>query len=215
MLSWLKITQAKRSNQKGKRMHQSCLDQKCFPRTAQYVNLLERIFGNLHGICWVCRYSVGNIKTDDCLNDNKSVTRLFQTKAIPPSLRNACEYVLQFNFKITHIAVSVNTAADFLSRLELKVTEKIHLKIREDVQTTNNTHRGVNIFLRCCRWKTVLLRANKWSKWNWWTDPTTQRAISEKGNRIGSGSGTILNETKYRRIHKNRGKHYVVFHQRK
>ena len=70
------------------------------------------------------------------LTDNKSVTRFFQTKAIPPSLWNACDYVLQFNFKIAHIAGSVNTAADFLSRLELKVTEKIHLKIREDVQTT-------------------------------------------------------------------------------
>ena len=70
------------------------------------------------------------------LTDNKSVTRFFQTKAIPPSLWNACDYVLQFNFKIPHIAGSVNTAADFLSRLELKVTEKIHLKIREDVQTT-------------------------------------------------------------------------------
>ena len=67
---------------------------------------------------------------------NKSVTRFFQTKAIPPSLWNACDYVLQFNFKKAHIAGSVNTAADFLSRLELKVTEKIHLKIREDVQTT-------------------------------------------------------------------------------
>ena len=70
------------------------------------------------------------------LTDNKSVTRFFQTKAIPPSLWNACDDVLQFNFKIAHNAGSVNTAADFLSRLELKVTEKIHLKIREDVQTT-------------------------------------------------------------------------------
>ena len=70
------------------------------------------------------------------LTDNKSVTRFFQTKAIPPFLWNACDYVLQFNFKIAHIAGSVNRAADFLSRLELKVTEKIHLKIREDVQTT-------------------------------------------------------------------------------
>ena len=70
------------------------------------------------------------------LTDNKSVTRFFQTKAIPPSLWNACDYVLQLNFKIAHIAFSVNTAADFLSRLDLKVTEKIHLKIREDVQTT-------------------------------------------------------------------------------
>ena len=70
------------------------------------------------------------------LTDNRSVTRFLQTKAIPPSLWNACDYVLQFNFKIAHIAGSINTAVDFLSRLELKVTEKIHLKIREDVQTT-------------------------------------------------------------------------------
>ena len=70
------------------------------------------------------------------LTDNKSVTRFFQTKAIPPPLWSACDYVLQFNFKIAHIAGSVNTAADLLSRLELKITERIRLKIREDVQTT-------------------------------------------------------------------------------
>ena len=70
------------------------------------------------------------------LTDNKSVTRFFQTKAIPPPLWNACDYVLQFNFKVAHFAGSVNAAADFLSRLELKVTERIRLKIREDVQTT-------------------------------------------------------------------------------
>ena len=69
------------------------------------------------------------------LTDNKSVTRFFQTKAIPPSLWNACDYLLQFNSKIAHTAGLANTAADFLSRLEPKVTEKIHLKIR-DVQTT-------------------------------------------------------------------------------
>ena len=70
------------------------------------------------------------------LTDNKSVTRFFQIKAIPPALWNACDYVLQFNFKIAHVAGSVNTATDFLSRLELKVTEKIRLKIREDIHTT-------------------------------------------------------------------------------
>ena len=70
------------------------------------------------------------------LTDNKSVTRFFQTKPIPLALWNACDYVLQFNFKKAHIAGSVNTAADFLSRLELKVTEKIRLKIREDIHTT-------------------------------------------------------------------------------
>ena len=70
------------------------------------------------------------------LTDNKSVTRFFQTKAIPPALWNACDYVLQFNFKKAQIAGSVNVAADFLFRLELKVTEEIRFKIREDIQTT-------------------------------------------------------------------------------
>ena len=69
------------------------------------------------------------------LTDNKSVTRFFQTKAIPPALWIACDYVLQFNFKRAHIAGSVNTAADFISSFELKVTEKIRLKIREYIQT--------------------------------------------------------------------------------
>ena len=69
------------------------------------------------------------------LTDNKSVTRFFQTKATPPSLWNTCDYVLQFNFKIAHIAGSVNTTADFFSPLQLKVTERIRLKIREVVQT--------------------------------------------------------------------------------
>ena len=71
------------------------------------------------------------------LTDNKSVTRFFQAKqSHQPALWNACDYVLQINFKIAHIVGSVNTTAEFLSRLELKVTEKICLKIREDIQTT-------------------------------------------------------------------------------
>ena len=45
--------------------------------------------------------------------------------------------MLQFYFKKAHIAVSVNTAADFLSRLELKVTDKVRLKVKEDIQTTS------------------------------------------------------------------------------
>ena len=44
--------------------------------------------------------------------------------------------MLQFNFKIADIVVSVNTVADLLSRRELKVTEKIRVKTREDIQTT-------------------------------------------------------------------------------
>ena len=70
------------------------------------------------------------------LTDNKSVTRFFQTKIIPPTLWNACDYVIQFNFTIAHIPGKNNTATDYLSRLEISPKEKLFLKIREDIPTT-------------------------------------------------------------------------------
>ena len=69
------------------------------------------------------------------LTDNKSVTRFFQTKIIPPTLWNACDFVTQLNFIIGHIPGKNNTAADYLSRMEMDPTEKVVLKIREDVET--------------------------------------------------------------------------------
>ena len=118
-------------------MHQSRLHQKSFPPAQLKMSIYSKeilaiymAFLEFADILWETS------KPTIAKTDNKSVTRFFQTKAFPPSLWNACVYLLQFNFKTAHIAGSVNTAADFLSRLELKVTEKIHLKIREDVQTT-------------------------------------------------------------------------------
>ena len=69
------------------------------------------------------------------MTDSKSVTRFFQTKMIPPPLRNACDFVLQFNFTIAHIPGKRNTAADFLSRLKMDPNEKIILKPRENIPT--------------------------------------------------------------------------------
>ena len=69
------------------------------------------------------------------MTDSKSVTRFFQTKMIPPPLWNACDFVLQFNFTTAHIPGKMNTAADFLSRLEMYTNEKIILKTREDIPT--------------------------------------------------------------------------------
>ena len=70
------------------------------------------------------------------LTDNKSVTSFFQTKIISPSLWNACDYVIQLNFTIAHIPGKNNTAADYLSRLEISPKKKLKLHIREDIQTT-------------------------------------------------------------------------------
>ena len=76
----------------------------------------------------------GATKSVIIMTDSRSVTRLFQTKMIPPSLWNACDFVLQFNFTIAHILGKNNTAA-FLSRLEMDPNEKISLKFREDIPT--------------------------------------------------------------------------------
>ena len=75
------------------------------------------------------------IKPVIIMTDSKSVTRFFQTKMIPPPLWNACDFVLQFNVTIAHFLGKMNTAADFLSRLEMDPNEKIILKIREDIPT--------------------------------------------------------------------------------
>ena len=79
---------------------------------------------------------MGTLKPVIILTDNKSVTRFFQTKIIPPTCWNACDYVIQFNFTIAHIPGKNNTAADYLSRLEICPKEKLVLRIREDISTT-------------------------------------------------------------------------------
>ena len=70
------------------------------------------------------------------LTDNKCVTRFFQTKIIAPTLWNACDYGIQFNFTNAHIPGKNNPAADYLSRLEISPKEKLILRIKEDIPTT-------------------------------------------------------------------------------
>ena len=69
------------------------------------------------------------------MTDSKSVIRFFQTKMIPPPLLNACDFVWQLNFTIANIPGKNNTAADFLSSLEIDPNEKIILNVREDIPT--------------------------------------------------------------------------------
>ena len=45
------------------------------------------------------------------MTNHRSVTRFFQTKAVPPTLWNSCYYVVQYNFHIMHVAGTKNTAA--------------------------------------------------------------------------------------------------------
>ena len=143
------------------------------------------------------------------LTDNKSVNRFFQTKAIAPTLWNACDYVLQFNSIIAQIAGSVNTAADFLSRLEFKVTEKIRLKIREDIHTTpiDVTTSSSDVTDEEQFFFTHADDSNGSE------EQTFERKEQSKQNAkqwAASEKSPILKT----RIHKDRREHYVVFHQR-
>ena len=67
--------------------------------------------------------------------NNRLETQIFQAKLIPPALWNACDYNLQYNFVIAHVAGSMNTAADFLSRTEVNPSEKLERSIRNDIDT--------------------------------------------------------------------------------
>ena len=75
----------------------------------------------------------GATKPVNLMTDSKSVTKFFQRKIIPPPLRNACDFILHFSFTIAHIPGKMNTAADFLYRLEMDPIEKMISKIREDI----------------------------------------------------------------------------------
>ena len=100
------------------------------------IHLLERVFSSLHGTSRDRTYFVGNNKANDCPHRKNSVISFVQTKEILPALWEACDYVLEFKFKLAQNADSVNIAAQFTSRFELKVTDKMRLKIREDIQMT-------------------------------------------------------------------------------
>ena len=104
--------------------------------TDKILHLRKRILSNLYAFMEFGHLLWGSQLPVIVLTDNKSVTRFFQTKIIPPALWNACDYVLQYNFVIAHIPGSTNTAADYLSRVELNATEKLEFAIRDDIQVT-------------------------------------------------------------------------------
>ena len=67
------------------------------------------------------------------LTDNKSLTRFFQSKTVPPSLWNCLDRVLSFNLTIAHIIGRANYAADFLSRIETDKSSHSELKLTDKI----------------------------------------------------------------------------------
>ena len=128
--SWLKIIRTQKSNPRGKLSRLSRSDQKTSPPAQLKVSIYSTVFMAIYmafrefaHILWEAP------KPTIVFTEYKSVTRFFQTKPMPPSLWNACNYVLQLNFKIAHNAGSVNTAAGFLSRVQLKKSRRRSVSI--------------------------------------------------------------------------------------
>ena len=95
---------------------------------------------------------MGNDNTD--FSADTSVTKFFQTKITPPALWNSCDYVLQFKFRIMHVASSQNTAADFLSRLELTPKKS---SIEATRRYTNSVNRSQSPIERRRRRRAIFL----------------------------------------------------------
>ena len=75
----------------------------------------------------------GSEKPVFILTDNKSLTRFFQAKRIPPSLWNYVDLVTAFNIVVTHIPGKANAAADFLSHLQSNPNKTIELKLTDRI----------------------------------------------------------------------------------
>ena len=103
--------------------------------TTQNVNIHKEFLAVYFALTEFGHLMWGSDFPDIVFTDNRSVTRFFQTKIIPPPLWNACDFVLRCNFVIEHIAGAMDTAADFLSRAEAKSTEKLEMNMRNDVTT--------------------------------------------------------------------------------
>ena len=130
------------------------------------------------------------------LTDNKSVTKFFQTKIIPPPLWNACDFVIQFNFTIAHIPGKNNTAADYLSRMEMDPTEKLVLKIRADVETQPIE---VNVTIgRCVRGRTSVFteEVNETEEqiWEWKRQSKERLKVTETVIQIDAISENVVDE---------------------
>ena len=70
------------------------------------------------------------------MTDNEALTRLFQSKRIPPKLWNYCDQAHQFNFVLSHVPCIEKPADDYLSRLDIRPEERIPSSSMTNFQST-------------------------------------------------------------------------------
>ena len=151
-------------------------------------------------------------KLPNVLTDNITVTLFFQTKAFPPSLRNANENVWQSSFKLAYFAGSVSTAADFLSRRVLKTRGMIRLEIRQDIQK----YRQHPLRWQYLPWITQKKSSSSPCRLTMKTRPENRHFLwknfSDKCKWMDSKWKIMFFEDWCPRVHRDQRKHYVVFH---
>ena len=67
------------------------------------------------------------------MNNNKSLTRFFQSKRIPPKLWNYCDQALQFDIVLTHVPSVENPAADYQSRSGITPKDRVPFKLHDEI----------------------------------------------------------------------------------
>ena len=91
-----------------------------------YFAFVEFVWGTPH---------VGKYLPSNCFHRQSFCKPIFPNENDSSSTLESCDFVLQYNFVIAHVAGWMNTAADFSSRTEVDPTEKLEMTIRNDIHT--------------------------------------------------------------------------------
>ena len=172
--------------------------------TTKNVDLLKRIFGNLHGTPRICTHLAGDNETDN-RSDGQRIRH-----TILPDQGNSTIFVERMWLraavqlqKITYRWFSKHSSWFLFT---IRVESHGEDPSQDEGRCTNNTLWSRNILFRCRRRRTVFLHTTRWSRWNRRTDPTKKKTISWKSRRMGSQPRTILLEAKYQEFTKIDGK---------
>ena len=71
-------------------------------------------------------------KPTTVMTDNKAHTLFFQSKRVLPLMWNYCDQALRFDFVLAYVPGTGNPATDYLSQLEIRPEERMHLKLNDE-----------------------------------------------------------------------------------
>ena len=144
--------------------------------TTEDVDLRKRILGNIHDIPRIFTHLVGSNETNN--RPDGQQTR----HTILPDQSHSTIF-LERMWLCAAVQLKNNTYRCFSKHsswffFTIRIKSQGEDPSQDPGRCTNNTLWSHNILFRCCRWRTVFLHTNRWSRWNRRTDPTEKRTIS-------------------------------------